>query len=40
MTTKPTKTTRLSGNLYGLTILPDPPKPPDAMYQRPHVVVQ
>ena len=37
MTTKPTKTTRPDGNPYGLTVLPDPPKPPDAMYQRPHI---
>lgn len=37
MTTKPTKTTRPDGNPYGLTPLPDPPKPPDAMYQRPHI---
>ena len=37
MTTKPTKTIRPDGNPYGLTVLPDPPKPPDAMYQRPHI---
>ena len=37
MTTKPTKTTRQAGNLYRLTSLPDPPKPPDAMQQRPHI---
>ena len=37
MTTKPTKTTRQAGNPYRLTSLPDPPKPPDAMQQRPHV---
>ena len=37
MTTKPTKTTRLAGDRYGLTMLPDPPKPPDAMHQRPHI---
>ncbi len=37
MTTKRTKTTRPDGNPYGLTVLPDPPKPPDAMYQRPHI---
>ena len=37
MTTKPTKPTRLDGNPYGLTVLPDPPKPPDATRQRPHI---
>lgn len=37
MTTKPTKTTRPEGNPYGLTELPDPPKAPDAMHQRPHI---
>ena len=37
MTTKPTKTTRQAGNPYGLTSLPDPPKPLDAMKQRPHI---
>ena len=37
MTTKPTKTTRQAGDDYGLTSLPDPPKPPDAMQQRPHI---
>lgn len=37
MTTKPTKTTRQAGNPYGLSSLPDPPKPPDAMQQRPHI---
>lgn len=37
MTTKPTKTTRQAGNPYGLTSLPDPSKPPDAMQQRPHI---
>ena len=37
MTTKATKITRPDDNPYGLTVLPDPPKPPDAMYQRPHI---
>ena len=37
MTTKPTKTLRTADNPYGLTWLPDPPKPPDAMQQRPHI---
>lgn len=37
MTIKPTKTARQAGNPYGLTSLPDPPKPPDAMQQRPHI---
>ena len=37
MTTKPTPKTRPAGDRYGLTVLPDPPKPPDAMQQRPHI---
>ena len=37
MTTKPTPKTRPAGDSYGLTALPDPPKPPDAMKQRPHI---
>lgn len=37
MTTKPTPQTRPAGDTYGLTSLPDPPKPPDAMQQRPHI---
>ena len=37
MTTKRTKTTWPAGDNYGLTSLPDPPKPPDAMQQRPHI---
>ncbi len=37
MTTKPTPKTQPAGDSYGLTSLPDPPKPPDAMQQRPHI---
>ncbi len=37
MTTKPTPKTQPTGDSYGLTSLPDPPKPPDAMQQRPHI---
>ena len=37
MTTKPTPKSRPHSDGYGLTMLPDPPKPPDAMKQRPHI---
>ena len=37
MTTKPSPKTQPAGDSYGLTSLPDPPKPPDAMQQRPHI---
>ena len=37
MTTKPTPKSRPRSDGYGLTMLPDPPKPPDAMQQRPHI---
>ena len=37
MTTKPTPKSRPQSDGYGLTMLPDPPKPPDAMKQRPHI---
>ncbi len=37
MTTKPTPKSRPHSDSYGLTMLPDPPKPPDAMKQRPHI---
>ena len=37
MTSKSARKTRQDDGSYGLTWLPDPPKPPDAMKQRPHI---